>query len=380
MKEGVPIHTRRYHTAVEALLSQGQKLVKSEKDRNYLHRIAAVNLVLNGMFPRQVSQSIKESKETISRWVKTVDEKGWEALRPGPHTGGRRTKLTEDEAAQIELALQNDAKDYGYNLWSGKTLSDFIKKQFDIDLSIRSCHRLFHDLGFSFKRPRPFPAKGEEDSEAREDFKKKISQAQEAPEAIIVYQDEVHYRVQTTIAAAWAKIGSTPTVKSNPSLKGVAYSGFLMAKTGRLVVMKVDWFNYATTIEALREFRKHLHLRYGQKIYLVMDNASWHKKAKKVICSDEEYADLRESIEFIPMPPRSPDLNAIEQVWKLSRRDVTHNRYWPSLSELTDTLDDYFMSFQKPNTTLEKLCSRNYDEKKLIVHRQRKVFRPKLKC
>lgn len=111
-------------------------------------------------------------KITITRWVKATDERGWDALKDLPHGGGRQTKLTEHEAGQIDIALQNDPKDYGYAVWDGPTLSDFIKKRFDIELSVSSCQRLFHALGYSLRRPQTYPCKGEEDSELREAFKK----------------------------------------------------------------------------------------------------------------------------------------------------------------------------------------------------------------
>ena len=60
-----------------------------------------------------------------------------------------------------------------YNVWDGITLSAYIKEKFGIDFSVRSCQRLFHELGFSLIRPRPFPSKGYENAAARDEFKKK---------------------------------------------------------------------------------------------------------------------------------------------------------------------------------------------------------------
>jgi len=88
-----------------------------------------------------------------------------------------------------------------------------------------------------------------------------------------------------------------------------------------------------------------------------MDNAPWHKKAKRLIESEAEYADIRESVIMESMPPYSPDLNPIEQVWRITRREKTHNRYWSGLPVLIDTLDGWFKSFEGPNEKLASLCS-----------------------
>ena len=53
----------------------------------------------------------------------------------------------------------------------------------------------------------------------------------------------------------------------------------------------------------------------------------------------------------------SPDLNPIEQVWHITRREKTHNRYFSRLDKLIDTLDEYFETFRKPNEQFKKLCS-----------------------
>jgi len=88
-----------------------------------------------------------------------------------------------------------------------------------------------------------------------------------------------------------------------------------------------------------------------------MDNAPWHKKAKRLIETEDEYADIRNAITIESMPPYSPDLNPIEQVWRVTRREKTHNKYWSGLPELTGVLDAWFSSFAEPNSKLATLCS-----------------------
>ena len=115
---------------------------------------------------------------------------------------------------------------------------------------------------------------------------------------------------------------------------------------------KPSWFNYETTIASIREFIAMANLKRGEKIILVMDNAPWHKKAKRLIENEREYADIRKKITIVSLPPYSPDLNPIEQVWRVTRREKTHNRYWKNLDVLTTTLDDWFSSFTRPNEKL----------------------------
>ncbi len=70
-----------------------------------------------------------------------------------------------------------------------------------------------------------------------------------------------------------------------------------------------------------------------------MDNAPWHKKAKRLIFEDRQYSDIKEAVTIIFLPHYSPDYNLIEQVWRITRREKTHNRFWAKLEMLVITLD-----------------------------------------
>ncbi len=164
---------RKYKTNKEELLAEGILIVNSTNDAKYQHRVEVVNLILGGMIPSELSKYISESKNTITSWVKIADEQGFEALKIKKQTG-RPPKLSSAQLSEIKKILQeDDSKNYGYNIWDGVTLSDFIKKKYNVSLCVRQCERLFHNLGFSLIRPQTFPSKNKDGlDEEREAFKK----------------------------------------------------------------------------------------------------------------------------------------------------------------------------------------------------------------
>lgn len=117
-------------------------------------------------------------------------------------------------------------------------------------------------------------------------------------------------------------------------------------------------FNYETTIESIRAFLDAHPLPSGKKYVLVMDNAPWHKKAVRLVQTEKlpEYADILEKVIFIKMPPYSPDLNPIEQVWRITRRENTHNVFFSSLSKLEEAVNSAFAKWAVPNQQLQNLC------------------------
>ena len=176
---------------------------------------------------------------------------------------------------------------------------------------------------------------------------------------ILVYQDEVHFQIQTTVTAGWFKKGSQPTVKSFPGRFKASYSGFVIPESGELFTCKPEIFNYETTIDSIRDFLETHPAPEGKKYALVMDNAPWHKKTIRLVETEKqpEYADIRESVTFIKLPPYSPDLNPIEQVWRITRRENTHNVFFATVSILEETVDSAFEPWAKPNDQLRSLCS-----------------------
>lgn len=123
-----------------------------------------------------------------------------------------------------------------------------------------------------------------------------------------------------------------------------------------------SWFTYETVIASIREFLTQLNLSAEQKLYMVLDNAPWHKKAMRLIEDENEkaFSDIRAKVTFIRMPPYSPDLNPIEQVWRITRREVTHNRYFKTLELLKEKLMEFFTSLAVPNEKLRTLCTFKY--------------------
>ena len=164
---------RVYKSNPKELLAEGQQLIKNIQDPCFRHRVEMVNLVLQGVPATFLSQGCKEDASTISRWVRMVDKGGFSVLRPKKRAG-RQPRLGDKERASVQAVVAEDnPKKYGYYVWDGRSLSDYIQKTFSVPLGIRQCQRLLHQLGFSLVRPQTFPSKNENNKEARDAFKKR---------------------------------------------------------------------------------------------------------------------------------------------------------------------------------------------------------------
>jgi len=73
-------------------------------------------------------------------------------------------------------------------------------------------------------------------------------------------------------------------------------------------------------------------------ILMVADRASWHTTNK---------LKIPDNICFVFIPPATPKMNPIEQVWKYIRARGLKNRLFKTLNDLVDKLCDVVCSLTK---------------------------------
>ena len=165
------MNVRRYVHDPKALLEEGKRIVSENADNKFVHRVSMVNLILNGLTPKELAPYCGDSERTLQSWVKNVDEQGWEALIAVKQTG-RPGKLTSNQIEEIRTAIKDSPEKAGYLVWDGPSLSDYIKSKYDIDYGVRACQLLMHKLGFALIRPQTYPSLENPNEDAREEFKK----------------------------------------------------------------------------------------------------------------------------------------------------------------------------------------------------------------
>jgi len=142
-----------------------------------------------------------------------------------------------------------------------------------------------------------------------------------------------------------------PVLLHAPTRKGFGVFGAVRVDDGRLVTSLEENFNAMTFHSFLSKILRHR--RHDRKILVILDNARWHHA--RIL--RPWLAKYSEAIQLDFLPPYSPELNTIERVWKLTRKLCCHNRYFPTLEELIETVFENFESWDKPNETLRRLCA-----------------------
>jgi len=133
-----------------------QDEIRRSEESRYDHRLHAVLLVAQGMKCPEVGRLLGDSPRAVEYWINRFESEGLAGLVEGERTG-RPGRLTAAQIETIGAALRKEPRDVGLasTLWDGKTLSAFARNRFGVKLGVRQCQRLFRQLGFRRRKPRP---------------------------------------------------------------------------------------------------------------------------------------------------------------------------------------------------------------------------------
>ncbi len=148
------------------------------KESRYDHRLHGVLLVANGMSARQAALWLNESERAVQRWVNRFKELGLAGLQDGERSG-RPSRLSEAQWQRLNRDVRRNPRDFGFTqtLWDGKLLAEHLCRRYQVELGVRQSQRLFGQMGFRLRKPRPVIAKA--DPAAQAFFKKTASPGQQ---------------------------------------------------------------------------------------------------------------------------------------------------------------------------------------------------------
>lgn len=133
-----------------------QDEIRRNDTSRYDHRLHGVLLVAQGMTCPQVAELLGDSPRTVVNWVQRFETDGLAGLSEGQRSG-RPSRLNAQQVYRVEAALRSSPTEFGLptQMWDGPTLSAFVGQQLGVRLKVRQCQRLFRQLGFRLRKPRP---------------------------------------------------------------------------------------------------------------------------------------------------------------------------------------------------------------------------------
>ncbi len=157
-------------TAPKSAAKQRKREARSRRDFQALEqrRREAAKLFAKGVRQAEVARRLKVSRQSVSRWFSLWQEHGVAGLA-GAGRAGRRSRLTDEQRAQLDTELRRGPTEHGYatELWTLARVAEVIEKTTGVRYHPGHVWRLLTELGWTRQRPARRAVERDEEEIAR---------------------------------------------------------------------------------------------------------------------------------------------------------------------------------------------------------------------
>ena len=150
---------------------------------------------------------------------------------------------------------------------------------------------------------------------------------------ILVYFDSASFNTWVRPRYSWSYYHQPiHIVLQQNRCQNISVLGAISAQfNSRPLLMQAETTNSASMVKFLEQLRLHVPLLQNQKITMVLDNASVH--------SDRQVTAARQrlNIEFMFLPAYTPELNSIERLWSVIKKDFKRRLALAKFEKLDQT-------------------------------------------
>ncbi len=139
------------------------------------------------------------------------------------------------------------------------------------------------------------------------------------------WQDEARVGQKNKITRRWAPRGTRPRAPRDQRTKSAYIFGAICPARGVGAALVLPRCNTQAMQWHLDEISSQV--MPGSHAVLILDQAGWHTTDKLVMPSN---------ITLLPLPPRAPELNPVENIWQFMRDNWISNRIFKSNADILD--------------------------------------------
>src|SRR3954447_1362669 len=338
-------------------LEELQHLTKALTQKRIWLRYQAVALAQQGHSAPEIARALGCSRRAVQTWVTRYNQGGVAALQERPHTG-RPPRLAGPDLQRFRERLEAGPKpEDGVCTLRCRDLRRILEEEFGVTLRRQALYDLLHRLNYSSLMPRPQHEQA--NPEVQEFFKEIVVEqiqaiAQAHPEAEVrtYFQDEARFGQKGTLTRVWARRGSRPRAVRPTGFTSLYVLAAVCAATGAASALIMPALNTEVVNLFLEEFSRALPA--GVHAVLIWDGAGFHTGADVVVPSN---------VSLIQLPPYSPELNPVENLWHYLRAHHWSNRPYRDYDELHEEAVRSLCKVCEDPETIKTVCNAPYIRK-----------------
>ena len=340
----------REHVSLEML----ERIERKETDVRQSKRLRIIILAMRGFTAPAIAMSIGLSRRICQRWVQRFNRWGLAGLEDQRSTG-RSPTLTPEQEEEVRERLQaGPTADDGVCSLRGADIQRILAQQFGILRSLPAVYALLHRLGYSYLRPRPRHRKA--DPQVQAAFQAQLPQrlaeiaaAHPHQRLRIFFQDEARFGQQGTTTNVWALTGSRPDAIRQTEYEYLWVLGAVCPETGRAEGLLSPRLNTDVVNAFLGEFSQAL--TDDEHAVMIWDGAGYHSSKKLRVPAN---------ITLLSLPPYSPELNPIENLWHYLKSHYWSNRAYEDYSDLEDAALSAWQTAVLDAELMKTVCAAPY--------------------
>ena len=139
------------------------------------------------------------------------------------------------------------------------------------------------------------------------------------------WQDEARIGQQTKLTRRWARHGTRPIAPKDLRRVSVWIFGAICPAEGKGAALAMPRCNSEAMGMHLAEISSQF--APGAHAVLMLDQAGWHMS---------KTLEVPANITLLPLPPKCPELNPVENVWQFMRDNWLSNRIFSSYDDIVD--------------------------------------------
>jgi transposase len=329
-------------------------LAQAIPQKRHWRRAQAVVLAKQGRTAQDIADALGCSLKAVKNWVAQYNRGGIEALHERPRCG-RPPRLDPDEHPRLKQRLDAPPRpEDGVCAFRGLDVQRILEQEFGALMSLQAVYDLLHRLGYNDLMPRPHHE--EANPEVQEFFKEIVVDQIDAiaadhpdKEVRVYFQDEARFGTQGTITRVWAPNGSRPRTVRQNGREWLYVMIAVCAVTGDASALIMPELNTAVVSLFLEQFARELPA--GVHAVLIWDGAGFHTGGDLVVPA---------GVSLIRLPPYSPELNPVENLWHYMRSHHWSNRVYKGYEELKEEAVRSLGVVCQDTDKLRTICNADY--------------------
>jgi transposase len=294
-------------------LDQLQVLADAIPQKRSWKRLQAVLLAKRGWTAADIATSLSCSLRAVKNWVARYNRGGLEALRERPRTG-RPRRLAPEHYPRLKQRLEAPPRpaDGVCTLRAAD-----VRRILEYEIVVEQIDAI----------------------------------AAEHPEKQVrtYFEDEARFGTQGTITRVWSRKGSRPRAVRQNGRQWLYVLMAVCASTGAASALIMPELNTAVVNLFLEQFSRELPA--GVHAVLIWDGAGYHTGGDLVVPGN---------VSLIRLPPYSPELNPVENLWHYLRSHHWSNREYEGYKGLQEEAVRSLRAVCQDDEKLKSICNADY--------------------